>query len=77
MDFELLGICLDRKKIARGAHNAPDSIRRIFPQLETFVNGIDLEENGLEECKKIGASDYIIKPFDKEKVISTVEKYLG
>ena len=31
----------------------------------------------LEECKKAGASDYIIKPFDKEKVISTVEKYLG
>jgi len=31
----------------------------------------------VEECKKAGASDYIIKPFDREKVISTVEKYLG
>ena len=31
----------------------------------------------LKECKKAGASDYIIKPFDAKKVISTVEKYLG
>ncbi|MBU1148303.1 MAG: response regulator, partial [Candidatus Omnitrophica bacterium] len=31
----------------------------------------------IEECKKAGASDYIIKPFDKEKVITTVQKYLG
>lgn len=31
----------------------------------------------LEECKKAGASDYIIKPFDKEKVIEIVEKHLG
>ena len=31
----------------------------------------------IEECKKLGASDYIVKPFDKEKVIKTVEKYLG
>jgi len=30
----------------------------------------------IEECKKAGASDYIIKSFDKEKVITTVEKYL-
>ena len=31
----------------------------------------------VEECKKAGAADYIIKPFDKEKVIETVAKYLG
>lgn len=30
----------------------------------------------VEECKKAGASDYIIKPFDKEKVITTVAKHL-
>jgi agmatinase len=58
MDFELLGICLDRKKIARGAHNAPDSIRRIFPRLETFVNGIDLEEHGLEDLGNIFPKSY-------------------
>ena len=31
----------------------------------------------IEECKKLGASDYIVKPFDKEKVIKTVEKHLS
>ena len=31
----------------------------------------------IDECKKLGAVDYIIKPFDKEKVIQTVERYLS
>ena len=31
----------------------------------------------MEECKKLGARDYIIKPFDEEHVLETVEKYLG
>lgn len=30
----------------------------------------------IEECKKLGAKDYIIKPFDEKKVVETVEKYL-
>jgi len=30
----------------------------------------------MEECKKLGAKDYIIKPFDEEQVVKTVEKYL-
>ena len=30
----------------------------------------------IEECKKLGASDYIVKPFDKGEVIKTVQKYL-
>lgn len=31
----------------------------------------------VEECKKAGAVDYIVKPFDKRKIIETVERYLG
>jgi len=31
----------------------------------------------IEECKKLGAVDYIVKPFDKEEVINKVQKYLG
>jgi two-component system chemotaxis response regulator CheY len=31
----------------------------------------------IEECKKAGATDYIVKPFDKKKVIETAEKYLN
>jgi len=31
----------------------------------------------IKECKKLGAKDYIIKPFDEEEVVMTVEKYLS
>jgi two-component system chemotaxis response regulator CheY len=31
----------------------------------------------VEQCKKLGAKDYIIKPFDEERVIETVRKALG
>ena len=30
----------------------------------------------IEECKKIGVKDYIVKPFDDELVIETAKKYL-
>ncbi|MBU1128985.1 MAG: response regulator [Candidatus Omnitrophica bacterium] len=35
------------------------------------------QETILDECKKLGAVDYIVKPFDKKTVISTVRKYLS
>lgn len=35
------------------------------------------QDSIISECKKAGATDYIVKPFDREKVIKTVEKYLG
>lgn len=31
----------------------------------------------IKKCKKLGAVDYIVKPFDREEVIKTVQKYLG
>ena len=31
----------------------------------------------MAECAKLGAKDYIVKPFDDEQVRSTVEKCLG
>lgn len=34
------------------------------------------QELVIKECKKLGAKDYIIKPFDEKQVIKTVEKYL-
>ena len=45
---------------------------------ETKVIMITAVGQGLviEECKKLGAKDYIIKPFDENQVIKTVEKYL-
>jgi len=31
----------------------------------------------IQECKKLGAVDYIVKPFDRKDVIRIVQKYLG
>jgi len=35
------------------------------------------QESVIEECKKKGASGYIVKPFDNEKVVAEVKKVLG
>jgi len=35
------------------------------------------QDSTIEECKKLGALDYIIKPFDREEVINMVQKHLG
>jgi len=58
MDFELLGILLDRKPFGRGSHNAPIEIRRVFPQMETFIDGIDLQEHGLIDLGNILPKNY-------------------
>lgn len=31
----------------------------------------------IEECKKLGARDHIVKPFDEKQVAEMVEKYLS
>jgi agmatinase len=58
MEFELIGILLDRKSFGRGSHNAPIEIRRIFPRMETFINGIDLEEHGFIDLGNILPKNY-------------------
>ncbi|MFH0929121.1 MAG: arginase family protein [Candidatus Aenigmatarchaeota archaeon] len=58
MDFELLGILLDRKTFARGSQNAPIEIRRILPQMETFINQMDLEEHGFVDLGNILPNKY-------------------
>jgi len=31
----------------------------------------------IDQCRKLGAKDYIVKPFDAKRVAETVEKYLS
>jgi len=31
----------------------------------------------IDQCRKLGAKDYIVKPFDAKRVVETVEKYLS
>ena len=35
------------------------------------------QEAIIEECKKLGARDYIVKPFDEKQVAETIQKCLG
>lgn len=35
------------------------------------------QEAIIEECKKLGAKDYIVKPFDEKQVAETMKKYLS
>lgn len=53
MDFELLGVCLDRKILRRGSDRAPHELRKVFPELETFIDGIDLREHWLKDLGNI------------------------
>ncbi len=58
MDFSLLGICLDRKSFRRGSDRAPFEIKRIFPQLETYIDGIELQNIWLKDLGYIEPNSY-------------------
>lgn len=52
-------------------------IKKADPKAKVVMITAVGQDAVIEECKKLGAADYIVKPFDKEKVIKTVQKYLG
>ena len=35
------------------------------------------QEAIINECKKVGARDYIVKPFDEKQIAETVQRYLS
>lgn len=53
------------------------AIKKLSPDAKVVVITAVGQDTIIAECKKAGADDYIVKPFDKEKVLETVEKYLG
>jgi len=58
MNFELLGICLDRKQFRRGSDKAPYELRNAFLNIETFLDGIDLQEHWLKDFGNIIPNSY-------------------
>lgn len=58
MDFELVGICLDRKQFRRGSDKAPYELRNAFLNIETFLNGIDLQAHWLKDLGNIIPKNY-------------------
>jgi len=58
MNFELFGICLDRKQFRRGSDKAPYELRNAFLNIETFLDGIDLQEHLLKDLGNIIPKSY-------------------
>lgn len=51
-------------------------VMKINPEAKVVMITAVGQELVIKECKKLGAKDYIIKPFDEKQVVMTVEKYL-
>ena len=58
MNFSLLGVCLDRKQFRRGSHEAPHELRNAFLNIETFLDGIDLQDHWLKDLGNIIPNSY-------------------
>jgi len=54
-----------------------EEIMKNDPQAQVVMITAVGQEAIIEECKKLGAKDYIVKPFDEKLVNETVEKYLS
>jgi len=54
-----------------------ENVVKINPKARVVMITAVGQNTIMDECKKLGAKDYIIKPFDKEKVLQMVAKYLG
>ncbi|MEM5872500.1 MAG: arginase family protein [Candidatus Aenigmatarchaeota archaeon] len=69
MKFSLIGICLDRKQFRRGSDKAPYELRNAFLNIETFLDGIDLQEHWLKDLGNIIPKSYDdIEKQIKEKI---------
>lgn len=47
------------------------------PQTKVIMITAIGQDTVIRECKKLGAKDYIVKPFDEKQVVRTVEKYIS
>jgi len=55
---------------------ALQEIMKTNPKAQVVMVTAVGQDTIIEKCKKLGARDYITKPFDEKRVIETVEKYL-
>lgn len=52
-------------------------LKNIGKKAKVIVISAVGQEKMVEEAKELGALDYIVKPFDNEKVLETVKKVIG
>ncbi|MFQ6129921.1 MAG: response regulator [Candidatus Hadarchaeaceae archaeon] len=50
------------------------SIKSISPQTKVMMFSVMGQERVIEECKRMGAVDYITKPFDNADLVKKVKK---
>ena len=51
-------------------------IRKANPKAKVVMISAVGQDAIVNECKKLGALDFIIKPFDREEVIKVAQKYI-
>ena len=54
-----------------------ENVMQDAPQAKVIMITAVGQDAIIEECKKLGARDYIVKPFDEVEVVKMVEKYLS
>ena len=54
-----------------------EAVKKLNPSAKVVMITAVGQDTIIAECKKAGAVDYLIKPFDKNEVIETVKKSLG
>jgi two-component system chemotaxis response regulator CheY len=52
-------------------------LRKLDPKAQVIMVTAVGQNATMDECRKLGAIDYVTKPFDEEAVLQTVEQYLG
>ncbi len=53
-----------------------DVLKQLNKSVKTIVISAVGQQAVIEEAKRLGASDFIVKPFDKDRVIERTRKYL-
>jgi two-component system, chemotaxis family, chemotaxis protein CheY len=54
-----------------------DVLKKIGKQAKIIVISAIGQDKMVDEAKELGAIDYIVKPFDNEKVLETVQKVVS
>ncbi len=52
-------------------------IMKMNPQAKVVMITAVGQDAVVEECKKLGAQDYIVKPFDDKEVLEVIGKYVS
>ena len=54
-----------------------ETLKKGDPQTRVIMITAVGQDAIIKKCKKLGATDYIVKPFDEKQVVKTVEKSLS